>query len=136
MNEINITPERFAMIRGVLDLAARGCEIEIGISGDAWQPADAATVLQHAADTAYSFRAAPRPEPKIPDAPIFWVRLAGSSDVSRLVVCIDEERHTVEVGTLRNAYEGQNVAFKSLFKGWHWSPDRKRWYDFTGKEIR
>lgn len=75
-------------------------------------------------------RLAPKPEPTMPDAPVFWVRHVGLPSTHMLVTHVDLNRG--EIGTLKGCWLIKHMSEEDQFC---WSPDRKNWFDFYGRPV-
>lgn len=81
-------------------------------------------------DEFWDLRIAPKPEPKMPDAPVFWVREKGDPTHMMLVVEIAGSKF---LHLNRDRNQPHNI--DDLVGFCHWSPDRKNWFDFYGRAV-
>ena len=73
-------------------------------------------------------------EPKMPDAPVFWVRYGGDRAVVRFPIFISPDAIMLGHcdGTIVR-YTIRDLAYAAY--PYEWSADRKTWFDFYGNKV-
>lgn len=110
-----------------MEAAERGEKIEsTRHKYDNWCPTDTPAWAWNL----YDYRVAQKPEkkPVMPDAPVWWIREIGGE--AAFLVCTIKGQY---IWTKSDAFEGASLDY--LEKYYHWSADRKTWYNFYGEEV-